>query len=76
MKKTLTLLTLGFMFAGAVGCSSAPKKEEVAEEQSVSAAADIEQEEVTPVEETASEDTSSSSTSDLSLGAGSSGRGH
>ncbi len=89
MKKALMLLTIGCMLSGMVGCSSAPKKdEEVAMEEST---ADAEMDEAV-ASETETESTSAMTSpveepmpepvqqapvsSDLSLGAGSSGRGH
>jgi hypothetical protein len=84
MKNTLSLLMVGLLLAGGVGCSSAPKNNEDAETEAMLAAEELE--EVTETEETADEvptETASTTTtpapaptSDLSLGAGSSGRGH
>lgn len=78
MKKTLTVLTIGFLLTGALGCSTTPKQEEAAPETTISES--VEPQEEIPLEETSSAETpetsTSSSTSDLSLGAGSSGRGH
>ena len=86
MKKSLVLLLAGLVLVGTSACSTAPKQEEapsaVASEIE-EASADLEEADVTtadlPEETTASATTEAApapAKSDLSLGAGSSGRGH
>lgn len=68
MKKTFTLLTLSLAMLGSVACSTAPKQEPAQAEASVAA-------EPPAVEDSKPMETPSTD-SNLSLGAGSSGRGH
>ncbi len=82
MKNVIALMAL-VLLAGTIGCSSTPKQEEAPEAQAQAQVDPLLEEQTNPqVEPTlpppAVEDTSSSTTSssDLSLGAGSSGRGH
>jgi hypothetical protein len=66
VKNTFALLALGLMMAGSVACSSTPKQEETAAPAVAEAA---------PVEAPVATEAPASN-SDLSLGTGSSGRGH
>lgn len=84
MKKSIVLLLAGLVLVGTSACSTAPKQEEapsaVATEIS-EVSADLEDADTTagdlPEETTASATTEAApAKSDLSLGAGSSGRGH
>lgn len=65
MKKSLALFALSFAMLGSVACSTAPKEQPAPAESTVSAEAPA-VEESAPVE----------SNSNMSLGTGSSGRGH
>lgn len=72
MKRALSFLMLSVMFVGSVGCSSAPKKQ-----QELPVA--VQAEEMEPIDQEFPETTESSTTQSadaLSLGSGSSGRGH
>ena len=69
MKKVINTIALAALMVGAVACSSTPKVEEQVAAPEVSAA--LVSEPSAPVEQV-----SSAPAKDLSLGAGSSGRGH
>ena len=80
MKETLFALVVGFAFAGLVGCSSAPKtdgslEQELASTEQSEAVTSAPEPTLSSTDSTTSGSTSSAP-SDLSLGAGSSGRGH
>lgn len=75
MNKSFTLIALGALLVGTVACSSAPKVEESAPLPEASAApAPIEPS--APAEDLSAAPAKSSTSSGMSLGAGSSGRGH
>lgn len=65
MKKALSLMVLGALFAGSVACTSAPQKEEAPQ----AAIEPVAAESIQPAQET-------QKAPELSLGASSSGRGH
>ncbi len=80
MKRTLSILMLSVAFGGLVGCSSAPKKERMEEPTTASTVEDMQELDEFPEASEAPAPTESATTmpsnDSLSLGAGSSGRGH
>lgn len=79
MKRAFSILMLSALFVGSVGCSSAPKQQQPVEEPTTAAAVQEEfpdYTEMPEMPEMTESSTTTSSDSDLSLGAGSSGRGH